>query len=157
MGVHSKVWCWSWNSNTLATGCKELTHLKDPDAGKYWGREEKGMTEDEIVGWHHQLNGHEFGWTLLLVMDREARHAAVHGFTKSRTQLRTELNWTELEKKFMKELIEFLHSTPKPDMLIKLLLKSTARSQSNFRDLWFQLHIHFLQFLNSHILTYYFK
>ena len=32
---------------------------KDPDAGKDW-RQEKGMTEDEMVGWHHQLNGHEF-------------------------------------------------------------------------------------------------
>ena len=37
---------------------------KDHDAGgKYWRREEKGMTEDEIVGWHHRLNGHGFGWT----------------------------------------------------------------------------------------------
>ena len=34
---------------------------KDPDAGKDWRREEKGMTEDEVVGWHHRLNGHEFG------------------------------------------------------------------------------------------------
>ena len=34
--------------------------LKDPDAGKYWRQEEKGMTEDEMVGWHHQLNRHEF-------------------------------------------------------------------------------------------------
>ena len=34
---------------------------KDLDAGKDWGREEKGMTEDEMVGWHHQLNGHEIG------------------------------------------------------------------------------------------------
>ena len=33
---------------------------KDPDAGKGWRWEEKGMTEDEMVGWHHQLNGHEF-------------------------------------------------------------------------------------------------
>ena len=33
---------------------------KDPDAGKDWGQEEKGTTEDEIVGWHHWLNGHEF-------------------------------------------------------------------------------------------------
>ena len=32
--------------------------------GKDRGQEEKGMTEDEMVGWHHQLNGHEFGWTL---------------------------------------------------------------------------------------------
>ena len=34
---------------------------KDPDAGKDWRREEKGTTEDEMVGWHHGLNGHEFG------------------------------------------------------------------------------------------------
>ena len=33
---------------------------KVPDAGKDWGQEEKGMTEDEMVGWHHWLNGHEF-------------------------------------------------------------------------------------------------
>ena len=37
---------------------------KDPDAGKDWGQEEKGTTEDEMVGWHHRLNGHGFGWTL---------------------------------------------------------------------------------------------
>ena len=37
---------------------------KDPDAGKDWGQEEKGKTEDEMVGWHHRLNGHGFGWTL---------------------------------------------------------------------------------------------
>ena len=37
---------------------------KDPDAWKDWGQEEKGMTEDEMVGWHHQLNGHDFEQTL---------------------------------------------------------------------------------------------
>ena len=36
---------------------------KDPDAGKAWMQEEKGTTEDEMVGWHHQLDGHEFGWS----------------------------------------------------------------------------------------------
>ena len=36
---------------------------KDPDAGKDWGQEEKGTTEDEMVGWHPWLNGHGFGWT----------------------------------------------------------------------------------------------
>ena len=36
---------------------------KDPDAGKDWGQEEKGATEDEMVGWHHWLNGHEFEQT----------------------------------------------------------------------------------------------
>ena len=37
---------------------------KDPDAGKYWRQEEKGMSGDEMAGWHHQLNGHEFEQTL---------------------------------------------------------------------------------------------
>ena len=36
---------------------------KDPDAGRDWGQEEKGTTEDEMVGWHHRLDGHEFEWT----------------------------------------------------------------------------------------------
>ena len=37
---------------------------KDPDAGKDWGQKEKGVTEDEMVGWHHRLNGHEFEKTV---------------------------------------------------------------------------------------------
>jgi len=45
------------------------------------------MTEDEMVGWHHRLNGHEFD-VRGLVMDREACFAAIHGVTKSRTRLR---------------------------------------------------------------------
>ena len=36
---------------------------KDPDAGRDWGQEEKGTTENEMAGWHHQLDGHVFGWT----------------------------------------------------------------------------------------------
>ena len=53
-----KDWCWSLNSNTLATSCEELTDWKRPWC---WNRRgQKGMTEDEMIGWHHQLNGHEF-------------------------------------------------------------------------------------------------
>ena len=37
---------------------------KDSDAGRNWGQEEKGTTEDEMAGWHHGLDGHGFGWTL---------------------------------------------------------------------------------------------
>ena len=45
------------------------------------------MTEDEMAGWHHQLDGHELGELRELVMDREAWRTAVHGVTKSRTRL----------------------------------------------------------------------
>ena len=65
---------------------------KDPDAGKDWGQEEKRTMEDEMLGWHDWLNGHQFGWTRELVMDRKAWRAAVHGFSKSWIHLR---NWTE--------------------------------------------------------------
>ena len=62
--IHWKDWCWSWSSNTLATWYKELIHWKRPcDTGIDWGQEEKGMTEDEMLGWHHWLSGHEFEQT----------------------------------------------------------------------------------------------
>ena len=54
-----KDWCWSWNSNTLGILCEELTHWKRPWCWENW-RQEKVTTEDNMVGWHHQLNGYEF-------------------------------------------------------------------------------------------------
>ena len=71
---------------------------KDPDAGEDWGQEEQGTTEDEMVGWHHLFNGHGFGRTWQLVIDREAWHAVVHGVAKSWTWLSnwTELNWRHI-------------------------------------------------------------
>ena len=47
------------NSSTLATSWEELTHWKRLQCWLDWGQEEKGMTEDEMAGWHHVLNGHE--------------------------------------------------------------------------------------------------
>ena len=66
---------------------------KDPDSGKDWRQEVKGMTENEMVGWHHQFDGHEFEQSLELVKKREAWHAAVHGVWKSQTQVSDWTNW----------------------------------------------------------------
>ena len=58
---------------------------KDPDAGKDWRQEEMGTPEDEMVGWPHWLTDMSLSRLLVLVMDREAWHASVHGFA----------DWTE--------------------------------------------------------------
>ena len=63
LNIHWKDWCWSWNANTLTTCCEEPTHWKRP---WFWERLKaggEGTTEDEMVGWYHQLNGHEFEQT----------------------------------------------------------------------------------------------
>ena len=64
-----------------------LTPWKRSDAGKESRQEEKGMTEDKVFGWHHQLDGHEFEQALG-IGDREAWSAAVHGVAKNQTRLR---------------------------------------------------------------------
>ena len=64
---------------------------KDPDDGKYWRQEKKGKTEDEMIGWHHQLNGHEFEQAQGVGDGQGAWGAAVHGVAKSWTWLS---NWT---------------------------------------------------------------
>ena len=60
LNIPWKDGCWSWNSNTLAMWCEEPTHLRRPWSGKDWRQEEKGTTEDEMIGWHRQHDGHEF-------------------------------------------------------------------------------------------------
>ena len=58
LNIHWKDWHWSWNSNTLATWCEELTHLKRPWC---WERLRAGGEGDDRMRWHHRLNGHKFG------------------------------------------------------------------------------------------------
>ena len=95
---------WPPDANSHLTG-------KDPDTGKDWGQEEKGVTEDEMVGWHDWLNGHEFEQLRETMKDREAWCTAIHGAAKSLTQLS---DWTTMPEEWQcvklksKQIIYFL-------------------------------------------------
>ena len=95
LGFLWKEWCWSWNSSTLATSCEELTHWKRLWFWEGLGAGREGTTEDEMAGWHHWLNGHEFEWIL---GDDDGQGGLVCCDSWGRKELDTteRLNWTEL-------------------------------------------------------------
>ena len=94
LGVHWKDWCWSLNFNTLATWFEDMTHWKDSNTGKDRRREEKGMTEHEMVGWHHWLNGDEFGETPG-AGDWQGGLACYSPWVCTESDMIDRLNWTE--------------------------------------------------------------
>ena len=67
---------------------------KDPDTGKDWGQKEKGMTEDEMVGWHHLLNEHGFGWTPG-VGDGQGGLMCCSSWGCKESDMTEQLNWTD--------------------------------------------------------------
>ena len=79
---------WPPNAKSWLTG-------KDPDAGKDWRWEEKGTTEEEMVGWHHRLNGHEFGWTPG-IGDGQGGLACCSLWGRKESDMTEWLKWTEL-------------------------------------------------------------
>ena len=85
---------WSPDAKSWLTG-------KDPDARTDWEQEETGATEDEMVGWHHRLDGHGFGWTLG-VGDGQRGLGCCNSWGRKESDMTerldwTELNWTELK------------------------------------------------------------
>ena len=84
---------------------------KDSDAGKDWGQEEKGVAEDEMVGWHHQLNVHEFEQLWEIVEDRGAGCAAVQGSQRVGYNLETKQQqnsqYNKFKKKSLSEILSF--------------------------------------------------
>ena len=70
---------------------------KDPDVGRDWGQEEKGMTQDEMAGWHHRHNGHEFEWTPG-VGDGQGSLACCDSWGRKESDTTEWLNWTKVEE-----------------------------------------------------------
>ena len=92
LNIHWKDWCWSWSSNTLATWHEKLIHWKRHWCWEDWGQEEKGMTQDEMVGWDHQLNGHEFEQSLW-VGDGQGSLACCSPWGCKESDMTEQLNW----------------------------------------------------------------
>ena len=89
------------------TDVKRWLIWKDTDAGKDWGQEEKGMTEDEMVGWHHWLDGHRFWWTLG-VGDGQGGLACCDSWGCKESDMTELLNWTELNWTHLSVFLEHL-------------------------------------------------
>ena len=122
LNIHWKDWCWSWNSNILATWCEELTHWKRPWD---WERLKAGGEEDWKRSVFISVPKKDRGWDswmpslmslskLWVVMDRKAWCTAVHGVTKSQTWLSDwiELNWTEYRLYTPCQGLYLTHSAP---------------------------------------------
>ena len=85
-------------------GAKSWLIWKDPDAGKDWRREEKGTIEDEMVGWHHRLNGHGFGWTPG-GGDGQGGLACCSPWGRKESDMTEWLNWTEFKGNDLKRYL----------------------------------------------------
>ena len=100
LSVHWKDWCWSWNSNTLATWCEELTHLKNP---WFWERLRAGGEGDNRGwdGWMASLTQWRWVWVNSKSWWWTGRPGMLRSMGSQRTghDWATELNWTELKSK----------------------------------------------------------
>ena len=108
---------------------------KDPDAGKDWRQEEKEMTEDEMVGWHHWLNGHEFEQALG-VGDEQGSLVCCSPWGRQESDTTEWLNWTEACTVHLPQLLEKRAHWPKvKNVRVKYSVDSLCTCCSGFFDI----------------------
>ena len=102
---------------------------KDPDAGRDWGQEEKGTTEDEMAGWHHRLDGREFEWTPG-VGDGQGGLESCDSWGHKESDTTEQLNWTELNTDYAPDspvLMDSVFVSPQIHILRPYLPPNTIR------------------------------
>ena len=107
---------------------------KDSDAGRDWGQEEKGTTEDEMAGWHHWLDGYESEWTLG-VGDGQGGLACSDWWGRQESDTTEWMNWTELMEKWRYNAIQELRV---PD---NSMLRQKYYNKQYPRDLNHLIHV----------------
>ena len=110
----NKVWhCFPLQNysilSTLPTSCEELTHWKRLWCWEGLGQEEKMMTEDEVAGWHHWLDGHESEWTPG-VGDGQGGLVCCDSWGRKELDMTERLNWTESLITYLSLLVRFMLS-----------------------------------------------
>ena len=93
---YGNKWTPRGSKNIIGNSKQQRTINLHPDAGKDWRQEEKGMTEDEMVGWHHRLEGHGFE-QVLGVGDGQGRLACCSPWGHKESDTTEWLKWTELK------------------------------------------------------------
>ena len=94
LNIHWKDWCWSWNSNTLATWCEELTHWKRLMLGKVEGRRRRGWQRMRWLDGITDTMDMNFSKLLELVMDRQGSLACFSPWGRKESDATEPLNWT---------------------------------------------------------------
>ena len=100
---------------------------KDPDAGRDWGQEVKGTTQDEMAGWHHRLDGYEFEWTLG-VGDGQGGLTCCNSWGHKESDMAEWLKWTEL--KWMHTYGVYKNDTD------EIICMAAMETQTQRTDLW---------------------
>ena len=103
---------------------RRVDSLEETDAGRDWGQEEKGTTEDEMAGWHHRLYGHEFEWTPR-VGDGQGSLVCCDSWGREESDTTERLNWTE----HMLEAYQV-------ELVVKNLPAIACRHKRHQYDLW---------------------
>ena len=90
---------------------RRVDSLEKTDAGRDWGQEEERTTEDEMAGWHHWLDGHEFEWTLG-VGDGQGGLACCDSRGRKESDTTEQLNWTELRNNIVMNILANIPQYP---------------------------------------------